>query len=109
MAAVGYAGVLSELLPIALWREDADGRVVEWSLAAQDLLGYRPEDILGKLGSDVLVPDNNRELADQLTRRVQAGETVGGTLPVRHRDGHRVPMEMWILPSPIRRGAPGPC
>ncbi|MFG2981616.1 SpoIIE family protein phosphatase [Streptomyces sp. NPDC048258] len=106
-AAVGYAGVLRELLPIALWREDADGRVVEWSLAAQDLLGYRPEDILGRLGSDVLVPDANRELADQLTRRVQAGETVVGTLPVRHRDGLRVVMEMWILPAPDPQGRTG--
>ncbi|MEU9300072.1 SpoIIE family protein phosphatase [Streptomyces sp. NPDC048269] len=107
VAAVGYAGVLRELLPIALWREDADGRVVEWSLAAQDLLGYRPEDIRGRLGSEVLVPDANRELADQLTRRVQAGETVVGTLPVRHRDGHRVVMEMWIVPAPDPQGRTG--
>ncbi|MGW7099373.1 SpoIIE family protein phosphatase [Streptomyces sp. NPDC054838] len=104
---VGYAGVLRELLPIALWREDADGRVVEWSLAAQDLLGHRPEDILGRPGSAVLVPDANRELAEQLTRRVQAGETVVGTLPVRHRDGHRVTMEMWIAPTADPRGRPG--
>lgn len=107
VAAVGYAGVLSELLPIALWREDAEGRVVEWSLAAQDLLGHRPEDILGRSGSSVLVPDANHELAAQLTRRVQAGETVVGTLPVRHRDGHRVPMEMWILPAPDPQGRTG--
>lgn len=106
-AVVGYAGVLRELLPIALWREDADGRVVEWSLAAQDLLGHRPQDILGRIGSDVLVPDANRELADQLTRRVQAGETVVGTLPVRHRDGHRVPMEMWIVPAADPQGRTG--
>ncbi|MGW6709240.1 SpoIIE family protein phosphatase [Streptomyces sp. NPDC054956] len=107
VAAVGYAGVLRELLPIALWREDADGRVVEWSLAAQDLLGYRPEDILGRLGTSVLVPDANRELAADLTRRVQAGETVVGTLPVRHRDGHRVPMEMWIVPAADPQGRTG--
>ncbi|MFF2398364.1 SpoIIE family protein phosphatase [Streptomyces goshikiensis] len=106
-AAVGYAGVLRELLPIALWREDADGRVVEWSLAAQDLLGYRPEDIIGRLGAAVLVPDPNRELAGELTRRVQAGETVVGTLPVRHRDGHRVAMEMWIVPAVDPRGRRG--
>ncbi|MFF1558285.1 SpoIIE family protein phosphatase [Streptomyces sp. NPDC058279] len=104
---VGYAGVLRELLPIALWREDADGRVVEWSLAAQDLLGHRPEDILGRPGNAVLVPDANRALADDLTRRVQAGETVVGTLPVRHRDGHRVTMEMWIVPAADPRGRPG--
>lgn len=107
VAAVGYAGVLRELLPIALWREDADGRVVEWSLAAQDLLGHRPEDILGRPGTAVLVPDANRGLADDLTRRVQAGETVVGTLPVRHRDGHEVVMEMWIVPAADPRGRPG--
>ncbi len=106
-AAVGYAGVLSELLPIALWREDADGRIVEWSLAAQDLLGHRPEDIIGLPGSAVLVPEANHELADQLTRRVQSGETVVGTLPVRHRDGHRVPMEMWIVPAVDPQGRTG--
>ncbi|MFF3020912.1 SpoIIE family protein phosphatase [Streptomyces sp. NPDC057939] len=107
MAAVGYAGVLRELLPIALWREDADGRIVEWSLAAQDLLGHRPEDILGKPGTAVLVPEANRELAGDLTRRVQAGETVVGTLPVRHRDGHRVVMEMWIVPAADPQGRTG--
>lgn len=107
VAAVGYAGVLREVLPIALWREDADGRIVEWSLAAQDLLGYRPEDILGRPGTAVLVPDANHELAEQLTRRVQAGETVVGTLPVRHRDGRRVAMEMWILPAADPHGRTG--
>ncbi|WP_327265221.1 SpoIIE family protein phosphatase [Streptomyces sp. NBC_01232] len=106
-AAVGYAGVLRELLPIALWREDADGRIVEWSLAAQDLLGHRPEDIIGLPGAAVLVPEANHELAEQLTRRVQSGETVVGTLPVRHRDGHRVPMEMWIVPAVDPQGRMG--
>ncbi|MFF5973178.1 SpoIIE family protein phosphatase [Streptomyces sp. NPDC012769] len=106
-AAVGYAGVLNDLLPIALWREDARGRVVEWSLAAQDLLGYRPEDILGRLATPLLVPDANRELADRLTRKVQAGETVVGTLPVRHRDGRQVAMEMWIVPAADPDGRPG--
>ncbi|SME91221.1 PAS domain S-box-containing protein [Streptomyces sp. Amel2xC10] len=107
LAAVGYAGVLRELLPIALWREDADGRVVEWSLAAQDLLGHRPEDVLDRPAATLLVPEGRRELADQLTRRVHAGETVVGTLSVRHREGHQVTMEMWIVPASDARGRPG--
>ncbi|MCX4986759.1 SpoIIE family protein phosphatase [Streptomyces sp. NBC_00572] len=106
-AAVGDAGVLRELLPIALWREDAEGRIVEWSLAAQDLLGHRPEHVLGRLATPLLVPDDNRELADRLTLRVQAGETMVGTLPVRHRDGHTVTMEMWIVPAADPDGRPG--
>ncbi|MEU1228310.1 SpoIIE family protein phosphatase [Streptomyces sp. NPDC005828] len=106
-AAVGDAGVLRELLPIALWREDAEGRIVEWSLAAQDLLGHRPEHVLGRLATPLLVPDTNRELADKLTDRVQSGETMVGTLPVRHRDGHTVTMEMWIVPATDPEGRPG--
>ncbi|AJF63901.1 SpoIIE family protein phosphatase [Streptomyces vietnamensis] len=106
-AAVGDAGVLRELLPIALWREDAEGRIVEWSLAAQDLLGHRPEHVLGRLATPLLVPDANRELAEGLTGRVQAGETIMGTLPVRHRDGHTVAMEMWIVPATDPQGRPG--
>ncbi|MFF4170577.1 SpoIIE family protein phosphatase [Streptomyces sp. NPDC001744] len=104
---MGDAGVLRELLPIALWREDAEGRVVEWSLAAQDLLGHRPEHVLGRFAGPLLVPDANRGLADRLTRRVQAGETMVGTLPVRHRDGHTVVMEMWIVPATDPEGRPG--
>ncbi|MFG2576403.1 SpoIIE family protein phosphatase [Streptomyces sp. NPDC048481] len=105
--AVGYADVLRELLPIALWREDAHGRIVEWSLAAQDLLGFRPQDVLGRPASGLLVPEGNHELADQLTHRVQAGETVVGTLSVRHRDGHPVTMETWIVPAADAQGRPG--
>ncbi|WP_324606244.1 SpoIIE family protein phosphatase [Streptomyces globisporus] len=99
--------MLRELLPIALWREDAEGRIVEWSLAAQDLLGHRPEHVLGRLATPLLVPDANRELADRLTDRVQSGETMVGTLPVRHRDGHAVTMEMWIVPAADPEGRPG--
>jgi len=99
--------VLNDLLPVALWREDSRGRIVEWSLAAQDLLGYRPEDVLGRPATPLLVPDANYELAEQLTRQVQAGETVVGTLPVRHRDGHSVAMEMWIVPATDPHGLPG--
>lgn len=99
--------MLRELLPIALWREDAEGRIVEWSLAAQELLGHRPEHVLGLPAAPLLVPDANRELAEGLTRRVQAGETMVGTLPVRHRDGHMVPMEMWIVPAADPTGRPG--
>ncbi len=99
--------MLRELLPIALWREDAEGRIVEWSLAAQDLLGHRQEHVIGRLATPLLVPDANRELAERLTRRVQAGETMVGTLPVRHRDGHTIAMEMWIVPAADPEGRPG--
>ncbi|MEU2489935.1 SpoIIE family protein phosphatase [Streptomyces sp. NPDC007883] len=107
LTVVGYAGVLRELLPVALWRTDAGGRIVEWSLAAQDVLGHPPEDLLGRDANQVLVPEGNWDLAEQLAQRVLAGEAVVGTLPVRHRDGHFVAMEMWICPSADPQGKTG--
>ncbi|MFG3496417.1 SpoIIE family protein phosphatase [Streptomyces sp. NPDC047928] len=107
LSAVGYAGVLRELLPIALWRTDARGRIVEWSLAAQELLGYPAEQLLGRDVIPLLVPEADRELADRVARKVRAGEAVVGTLPVRHRDGHGVPMEMWICPAADPDGGTG--
>ncbi|MFG3509376.1 SpoIIE family protein phosphatase [Streptomyces sp. NPDC047821] len=107
LTAVGYAGVLRDLLPIALWRTDAEGRLVEWSLAARDLLGHPPEEIIGRHAKPALVPEGNWDLAERLADRVRGGEAVAATLPVRHRDGHLVPMEMWICPAVDRGGGTG--
>ncbi|MGW2564197.1 SpoIIE family protein phosphatase [Streptomyces sp. NPDC001514] len=107
LSVVGYAGVLSDLLPIALWRVDAHGRIDEWTLAAQELLGYAPEELLGRYAVPVLVPEANWQLADELAAKVLAGEALVGTLPVRHRDGHLVHMEMWICPAPDTQGGRG--
>ncbi|WP_031479824.1 SpoIIE family protein phosphatase [Streptomyces bicolor] len=106
-SAVGHAGVFQDLLPLALWVADAEGRLVQWSLAAQDLLGHTPEQVVGQDAEQVLVPEENRELADRLTRTVRSGAAVVARLPVRHRDGTLVEMEMWICPIADVRGRTG--
>ncbi|MET9969862.1 PAS domain-containing protein, partial [Streptomyces sp. NPDC006356] len=53
--AVGHAGVFQDLLPLALWVVDAEGRLVQWSPAAQDLLGHTPEEMVGRDVRSVLV------------------------------------------------------
>ncbi|MFE6175660.1 SpoIIE family protein phosphatase [Streptomyces sp. NPDC056464] len=106
-SAVGYAGVFQDLLPLALWVVDSDGRLVQWSLAAQDLLGHTPEQMLGQDAKRVLVPEENHELADRVGRMVGTGAAVVGRLPVRHRDGTLVDMEMWHCPIADARGGTG--
>ncbi|WP_164904818.1 SpoIIE family protein phosphatase [Streptomyces cyaneus] len=103
----GHAGVFQDLLPLALWVVDADGRLVQWSLAAQELLGHTAEQVVGQDARRVLVPDENVELADQLGRAVQSGAAVVARLPVRHRDGTLVDMEMWHCPIADARGRAG--
>ncbi|MFJ7071739.1 SpoIIE family protein phosphatase [Streptomyces sp. NPDC098781] len=104
---VGHAGVFEDLLPLALWVVDSDGRLVQWSLAAQDLLGHTPEQMLGQDAKRVLVPEENHELADRVGRTVGTGAAVVGRLPVRHRDGSLVDMEMWHCPITDARGRTG--
>ncbi|SOF02054.1 PAS domain S-box-containing protein [Streptomyces sp. OV198] len=104
---VGHPSVFRDLLPMAVWAVDHDGGVWQWALAAEQLLGWRPEEILGKDGLPLLVPECNHELAADLMRRTRAGETVVGAYPVRHRDGHLVDMEMWICPIADPQGRPG--
>ncbi|GAA3582280.1 SpoIIE family protein phosphatase [Streptomyces osmaniensis] len=106
-AAAGHAGVFEDLLPLALWVVDGDGRLVEWSLAAQDLLGHTPEQMVGQDAMRVLVPEKNHELADRLARSVRTGAAVVARLPVRHSDGTLVDMELWHCPFADARGRPG--
>ncbi|MDC0768967.1 SpoIIE family protein phosphatase [Streptomyces sp. HD] len=103
----GHAGVFQDLLPLALWVVDADGRLVQWSLAAQDLLGHTPEQVVGQDASRVLVPEENLGLADRLARTVRTGAAVVARLPVRHRDGTVVEMEMWHCPIADVQGRTG--
>ncbi|WP_236246048.1 SpoIIE family protein phosphatase [Streptomyces sp. CC210A] len=105
--AAGRASVLRELLPIALWRTDADGRVVEWSPAAGAVLGHPPDSVLGREVLSRLITGTDRPLAERLARRALAGQSVVGTLSVRHRDGRPVPMEMWISPVADPQGGTG--
>ncbi|UXY32318.1 SpoIIE family protein phosphatase [Streptomyces sp. HUAS TT20] len=104
---VGHPGVFRDLLPMAVWANDQDGRVWQWALAAENLLGWQAKDMLGQDGFPLLVPEPNRELARELVARTRAGETVVGAYPVRHQDGHLVEMEMWISPIPNPHGGPG--
>ncbi|MFJ3306765.1 SpoIIE family protein phosphatase [Streptomyces sp. NPDC086549] len=104
---VGHPGVFRDLLPMAVWANDQDGRLWQWALAAEDLLGWRADEMLGQDGVPLLVPEPNRELAHELIARTRAGETVVGAYPVRHRDGHLVEMEMWISPILDPQGRPG--
>ncbi|MFK4870073.1 SpoIIE family protein phosphatase [Streptomyces sp. CSMPJR101] len=106
-ASTGHARVFEELLPLALWVADGDGRLVQWSLAAQDLLGHTPEQMLGRDAKLALVPEENHQLADRLAGSVRTGAAVVARLPVRHRDGTLVDMEMWHCPLADARGRTG--
>ncbi|MGW0707834.1 SpoIIE family protein phosphatase [Streptomyces sp. NPDC002643] len=66
---------------------DEWGTVTGWSEGAQVMLGYAPEDIVGKPAADLLAEDMK-----ELVRQPRNGqpERWSGKATLRHRDGHRV-------------------
>ncbi|MGP3951518.1 PAS domain-containing protein [Streptomyces sp. 7N604] len=66
---------------------DEWGIVTGWSEGAQQLLGYRPEAIVGRAAADLLAED-----VKEMARQPRDGrvERWSGRATLRHRDGHRV-------------------
>jgi PAS domain S-box-containing protein len=82
-----------------IWEVDAEGHYTYSSPAVKDILGYEPEEVIGKYMYDHFAPEDRRELLTQ-ARETRAGK---GTFVRRvqrkvHKDGHTVVVESTGLP-----------
>ncbi|MER6853514.1 SpoIIE family protein phosphatase [Streptomyces flaveolus] len=68
---------------------DEQGVVTGWSEGAWRLLGYRPEDVVGRPAVELLA-ENAQNLGESLSER----QNWRGRVVVRHREGHRVEGEL---------------
>lgn len=69
---------------------DDRGRVVGWSEQAEALLGYPPEEALGRPTVDFLVDPRDQDVVMDAVAACVRDRGWFGVVPVRHRDGHRV-------------------
>jgi diguanylate cyclase (GGDEF)-like protein/PAS domain S-box-containing protein len=84
-------GVLDDLQD-TYYRTDQNGIVVRASKSVVRLLGYAPDEMIGRRLSDFYCSEAERD--DFLARmRANGGHIVGGESRLRHKDGH----EMWVL------------
>lgn len=72
----------------------ADGTVVYWNKASEQLYGYPAEEALGRKLVDLIIPPEMRSAVEDATRRMFAtGEGIPpGRLVLRHKQGHGVPV-----------------
>lgn len=70
-------------------------QVVRCNPAFAQMLGYRPEDLVGQAGVMLTHPDD-RDKRDRLILDARAGLRARGEIRLRHRDGHFV----WALIAP---------
>ncbi|TVZ84888.1 PAS domain S-box-containing protein [Streptomyces sp. BK340] len=97
-AAVGHAAAWWDVLPVALVICDGDGRILQWAMAAEALLGYRADEVLSRSVTDFLLSEDRRAVP-ALGETVASGRSVIGSFLVRHKNGSLVPLEVWGCPA----------
>jgi diguanylate cyclase (GGDEF)-like protein/PAS domain S-box-containing protein len=83
--------------PLAIIARDLGSVVRMWNPAAQNLFGWREDEVLGTTTS--IVPDRLKDETRQLRERAQSGETIWIEETQRqHRDGRAIDVSMSIAP-----------
>jgi PAS domain S-box-containing protein len=91
--------------PVAIICLSADKRVIVWSRAAEQIFGYKAEEVLGK--EYMLVPPGDASEAEygNLFARALAGETLRGiSVRRRHKDGTVIDISFDAAPMPGPNG-----
>ncbi|SCA57584.1 putative Histidine kinase [Candidatus Terasakiella magnetica] len=78
-----------------------DGRIVEFSQSAESVFGYKTSEVMGKILSDYLIPEQFKESHDKgLLHFIETGEgnVIGKRIEIeaQHKDGHVFPIELAI-------------
>ena len=94
---------LFEEAPIAYVHEDLDSRIIRANRAALRILGVKPEEVPGLLGSSLVpdMPDAQRRLSEALASIGRGTDTSGVVLELRRKDdGRPVWIQWWSRPEP---------
>jgi PAS domain S-box-containing protein len=62
-------------LPLGYVLMDADGRVLDWNPAAEELFGYTKEEALGRACLDLIIPPPVDDQVQEVVHRVWSGDT----------------------------------
>ncbi|HEY7628786.1 MAG TPA: PAS domain S-box protein [Ilumatobacteraceae bacterium] len=89
---------IAGLSSLALFAQDADGRIVSWNRGAERVFGYSEADIVGS-SLAALLPSHLRDTLDAVAERVAAGERIDRLFTeVRRQDGMPVPVALSLSP-----------
>lgn len=84
----------------AILSKALNGKVLSWNAAAERILGWSAEEMIGQPMQRIIPPDKVDEERD-IIAMLQRGEGIDALRTERlHRDGRRIPMQITI--SPIR-------
>ena len=88
----------------AIYNKSLDGTVLTWNRAAEELYGYKPDEIIGKNVAMLAPPERAFEV-DEILRRLRRGERVAHFETERlTKDGRRLNVSLSISPVPDEQG-----
>ncbi|WP_394365533.1 SpoIIE family protein phosphatase [Streptomyces sasae] len=87
---------LREMPDAAIAMIDAEGIVVGWTQAAQQLVGYSAGEVVGRSAVHVLPPSEDEQRASAFAEQCRARGGWSGTAAIRHRDGHTLRMTLRV-------------
>src|SRR6478736_8100409 len=95
---VTAAALFSDLWALALFSQDADGRIVRWNRGAERIFGYSEEEIVGDALTSLAAPHLRGDL-ESVARRVAAGERIDRLVTeIQRKDGMPVPIALSVSP-----------
>ncbi len=90
---------LVENLDDAIWETDAENRFTFISAAAQKILGYEPEELLGKSPKELIHPDEPEQVKQVLARSLEEHLPFEKTITHQHKNGTAVIIEAYAQPT----------
>jgi len=87
---------LFELAPDAYYLNDLEGYFIDGNKAAEELIGYRREELIGKnfLELDLLPPEQLAKAAELLQKNIEGQTTGPNELILNRKDGSQVLLEI---------------
>ncbi len=82
--------------PVGVVEWDKEGRIQQWNPAAEDIFGWKKDEVIGQFGRDLIIPDKRKQLMNHTFKDIVAEKT-GGSMITENltRDGYIIQCE-WI-------------
>ena len=94
--------ILQSVAP-AIVATDLDGRIIYWNRSAEALYGWGSEEVLGRIGADLMVPVLSKGTAREIATVAGGGKTWTGEVILRRRDGSE--FQAAAMTAPLRDGS----
>lgn len=96
---LGLHAQILDAIGEAVIATDLDGIIRYWNRRAEELYGWKAEEVLGRDVLDVTSPEPDRQQAAEIMETLRRGERWSGEFSVRRKDGTTLPAR--VVDAPI--------